>query len=919
MLFRSLLRQHATMLATLDAGKLLPGDVVTAPRDHTLTAARDWEILESTDNADGGRELFLQEYDPAIFGEAVGAQQSVEGTVIPLGQLVPSTPIDYIIHIGTVPTSGGGTIAGPPTGAVRSTNIVTITTLTPHDLQVSMSVWIQGVTDASFNGTFNVTEVPSPTTFKYAQTGPDAASGNGTVTPNWFSYRRISSEVYDIVAGDELHFDTYVDPNSPTSDFGLDFEYGAPPGGTGKTARDDSDLHDQNGIWIHPGADQAAWARGQWYHRIFKLDGLVGQRISSWASAWEGNAIGSYKGRLATIKIVNGTTVKSFVFSSESLGETPVWAPGGENYTEVYIYTAETPAEVQTVVNVSDYGANGVGKATYDGKLTPSSAVLVLADNHNNRSKFLPSDVGKQILIRGGAVETDDIYQIYTTIKSYISAISVELNATSLYTVNAADVFWGWTDDTAAVQTAIDSANLSQPQVYAPGGVYGLSAALTYNRNLRRFFGDGSKATVFISMTPSHTNKLVNFLDSDRLRMGHMSFEGPGMNAADGGQVNFGLSTDSNIEGLILEDLLVNHVADTGFHIKTGILTTLVNVKALHCALHGIHLDGGTSMGLFECYGICVGRAAIFLQGVSYSSAHNCAVEVAGTGYWILGGQSNSLINCGAEDMLNRSVDHPGDAYRLEGTYHNTLICPYSRDVPGATGHHLHIKGTDCGDNIIIAERVVQGSVPPPTDVLIEADCGANLIIGGGATISDLSGKVAIIPTLSPFRFAGLELTGAADWGAMVAGLFKSAFRITTDGYQSWGPGDGTFDASLYRLSAGLLKLLAVLRIADTTQHLASSVWGAAADAWAFRITSAGYHSWGPGDDTYDASLYRVSAGKLQLLGALETTDTATFPNIYTKTEIDSLLAGKASSTHTHGGQTGSGGDPAHTHPINAP
>jgi len=360
---RSLLRQHATMLATLDAGKLLPGDVITAPRDHTLTAARDWEILESTDNADGGRELFLQEYDPTIFGEAVGAQQAVEETSIPLAPLVPSTPIDYIIHTGKVPFTGGGTIAAPPTGAVRNANVVTITTTTPHNLQVSMSVWIQGIIDGSFNGTFFITEVPSTTSFKYAQTGPNTTSGNGTAAANWYSYRRVLTTIYDVLAGDELHLDVFIDPKSPAPNYGLDFEYGPPPGGTGKTARDDSDLHDQNGVWIHPGAAQAAWAQGQWYHRIFKLDALAGQRISSWASAWEGNDVGTYKGRLANIKIVNGVTIKAFLFSSDNLGETPVWGPGGENYSEVTITSAESGPNLDALFTQSR-GVRIVGPLT---------------------------------------------------------------------------------------------------------------------------------------------------------------------------------------------------------------------------------------------------------------------------------------------------------------------------------------------------------------------------------------------------------------------------------------------------------------------------------------------------------------------------------------------------------------------------
>jgi hypothetical protein len=177
--------------------------------------------------------------------------------------------------------------------------------------------------------------------------------------------------------------------------------------------------------------------------------------------------------------------------------------------------------------------------------------------------------------------------------------------------------------------------------------------------------------------------------------------------------------------------------------------------------------------------------------------------------------------------------------------------------------------------------------VPPATDVLIEAGCGANLIIGSGATVTDWSAKAAMVPvsSLSPIRFPGMESTGASEWGSIIAAVFTRAFRITTGGYLSWGPGDGShllppyppeFDASFHRVSAGLMEMLAVLRIKDTTQHLASSVWGSMlleVFKAAFRITSTGYQSWGPGDDTYDVSMFRDSAGFLKILGGLTITD----------------------------------------------
>jgi uncharacterized repeat protein (TIGR01451 family) len=67
-------------------------------------------------------------------------------------------------------------------GALRNGGIVTITTTGSHGLNIGQSITIAGVTDASFNGTFTIQDVPSPTTLTYAQAGLNTTSGSGTVT-----------------------------------------------------------------------------------------------------------------------------------------------------------------------------------------------------------------------------------------------------------------------------------------------------------------------------------------------------------------------------------------------------------------------------------------------------------------------------------------------------------------------------------------------------------------------------------------------------------------------------------------------------------------------------------------------------------------------------------------------------------------
>lgn len=77
------------------------------------------------------------------------------------------------------------TIAASPGGAVRATNVVTITTTAAHGLAVGDRVDVAAVTPVGatdFNGEFVVASVPSTTTFTYAQILANDTGGSGTVT-----------------------------------------------------------------------------------------------------------------------------------------------------------------------------------------------------------------------------------------------------------------------------------------------------------------------------------------------------------------------------------------------------------------------------------------------------------------------------------------------------------------------------------------------------------------------------------------------------------------------------------------------------------------------------------------------------------------------------------------------------------------
>lgn len=81
-------------------------------------------------------------------------------------------------------------IAASPTGAVRSGGVITFTTTAPHGLVLAQYVRVNAVTDSTFNGVFQVTSTPTPTTFTVDEGGVDATSGSGTVTNRHLLYIR---------------------------------------------------------------------------------------------------------------------------------------------------------------------------------------------------------------------------------------------------------------------------------------------------------------------------------------------------------------------------------------------------------------------------------------------------------------------------------------------------------------------------------------------------------------------------------------------------------------------------------------------------------------------------------------------------------------------------------------------------------
>lgn len=93
-----------------------------------------------------------------------------------------------VILTGTDGVSGGGVvlktlnIASAPNGLVRNSNVVTVETTLPHNFSFGQKIVIKESENPSFNGTFYVNTIVSPTKFTYLQFGSNITSGLGKVS-----------------------------------------------------------------------------------------------------------------------------------------------------------------------------------------------------------------------------------------------------------------------------------------------------------------------------------------------------------------------------------------------------------------------------------------------------------------------------------------------------------------------------------------------------------------------------------------------------------------------------------------------------------------------------------------------------------------------------------------------------------------
>lgn len=238
----------------------------------------------------------------------------------------------------------------------------------------------------------------------------------------------------------------------------------------------------------------------------------------------------------------------------------------------------------------------------------------------------------------------------------------------------------GVTDDTAAIQAAIDAVHAEGGgEVHIPSGTYILSSSLTIYSYIKLV--GSSQYAVTIKQTNVNAAHIYA-TDVVYPTIKDITFVGLGMDSAGGGGIFLTRQNNDNTEGVNFENVTVRNCAGSGITISCPITSVFTNVVCLGLVGSGFSFyGGGTSVVMNACYAITCTEAGFNFDQLNYSVLNACAVEVCGIGYYLHNSCNNiSLIGCGSEDQIYRKPEYPGVDFQIEGGVGNSIISGYSRN-----------------------------------------------------------------------------------------------------------------------------------------------------------------------------------------------------------------------------------------------
>lgn len=224
----------------------------------------------------------------------------------------------------------------------------------------------------------------------------------------------------------------------------------------------------------------------------------------------------------------------------------------------------------------------------------------------------------------------------------------------------------GTSNDTAAIQNALDSVGLTGGTVYLPKGHYLISNTLTM-LNGTTMLGDGEEST-FITMDPSVTDKHGITADD----AGSLAFEGfllTGPSSGTGAGIRLGWTANGNLPYLSMRNVWIRNWGSDGLQLETPIVSHLDKVLSFDNGGHGFNFHhAGTSTTLTSCWARGNAQAGYYFFQSVYMSLVSCAADNNGIGYLVDSAQSIGFYSCGAEGTTMNGGDYNGFGWKISNS-----------------------------------------------------------------------------------------------------------------------------------------------------------------------------------------------------------------------------------------------------------
>ncbi|WP_202516589.1 glycosyl hydrolase family 28-related protein [Streptomyces sp. SID161] len=227
----------------------------------------------------------------------------------------------------------------------------------------------------------------------------------------------------------------------------------------------------------------------------------------------------------------------------------------------------------------------------------------------------------------------------------------------------------GVTDDTTAIQAAVNAASVAGGTLYFPAGRYLLTAALTWASGVSAV-GAGPRASILQS-TDQNKDCLVG-TDVGSITLERLQLSGPGRGFGSG--IRFTRYSAPSTPSITLRDVLIQSWGGDGIFCHQLANTILHRVRVRTCGGVGVHVQapqdtilGGASVSMTAVSVEGCVTGGIWLEGMSYSSLNACAVQGAPVGYRLETCTGVSLTSCGAEQCTTGLEVYGGKGATVSG------------------------------------------------------------------------------------------------------------------------------------------------------------------------------------------------------------------------------------------------------------